>query len=372
MSHKLDDESPLDEGTFRALRASDDLVPTSEAEVERAEAALPDLELPARLKSWSSLQGSNAARERVGGNVKPLAAKPRFLGYAAAATFGALAAAAALVWLRPAPSAPVTSAGGELVRASASARVPPMPLLFHSRCERECCAGSACKNASPALSACPSGLSCVACGPDNVNGGPYRLRFGSMIASEAGQKVLPLDAPLELCVLGNGGDTVCLPALGEPGGDAWRLLKTVSPLQDLLTGLTIELRRRGEPAALASWKHAVSPTPDIMCKGLAVQLSDSTETLGRLSVFVEPTHFVELGRAATVPDLLKTLRRFEVSGIQPRIYEASRPGAGRFALVLGPLDKTDAEALRWQVLDHGLEATISHGLDFVGSPRPAP
>jgi hypothetical protein len=40
--------------------------------------------------------------------------------------------------------------------------------------------------------------------------------------------------------------------------------------------------------------------------------------------------------------------------------------------VLGPLDKTDAEALRWQVLDHGLEGTIGYGLDFVGSPRPTP
>lgn len=371
MSQKPEDESPLDEGTLRALRASDDLVPTSEAEVERAEAALPELELPASLKSWSPTHGTNRVREERPRNVRPLAGKPRFVGYAAAAALGALAAAAALLWRPPTATPPVTSAGGELVPSKASAPVPPLPLLFRSRCQRECCAGSACKNAPPALSACPSGLSCVACAPDNVNGGPYRLRFGTMIASEAGQKLLPLDAPLELCVVGNASDSMCLPALGEPGGEAWRLLKAVSPLQDLLTGLTIELRRRGEPAALASWKHAVSPTPEIMCKGLAVQLSDGTETLGRLSVFVEPTHFVELGRAAAVPDLLKTLRRFEVSGIQPRIYEASPPGAGRFALVLGPLDKTEAEALRWQVLDHGREATISHGLDFIGSPRPA-
>jgi hypothetical protein len=91
-----------------------------------------------------------------------------------------------------------------------------------------------------------------------------------------------------------------------------------------------------------------------------------------LSVFVEPTHFVELGRAAAVPELLKLLRRFEPSGIQPHIYETSRPDSGRFALVLGPLDRGDAEGLRWQVLDHGLEASINLGLDFVGSPRPVP
>jgi hypothetical protein len=131
-----------------------------------------------------------------------------------------------------------------------------------------------------------------------------------------------------------------------------------------------ELSAWGETTALAAWKHAVSPTPDIMCKGLAIQLGDGTETLGRLSAFIEPTHFVELSRAAAVPDLLRTLHRFDMSGAQPRIYETAQPGASRFALVLGPFDKPDAESLRWQVLDHGLDASISHGLDFVGNPRP--
>lgn len=360
-----DDASPLDDGAWRALRASDDLLPTSEAEVERAEAALPDLELPEGLRQYRP-------RPAASGNVTPLARKPPVAGYALAAALGALAAAAALAWLRPPATTPVTSAGGELVRPSSSAKVPPIPLVFQSRCERECCAGSACKSAPAALASCPSGISCVACTPDNVHGGPYRLRLGSMIPSEAGQKVLPLEAPLELCVLGSTSDAVCLPALGEPGGEAWRLLKAVSPLQDLLTGPTIELRKRGETTALASWKHAVSPTPELMCKGLAVALSDGTETLGRLSVFIEPTHFVELGRAASVPELLKLVRRFEVEGLTPRIHETSQAGGGRFALVLGPLDKSDAETLRWQVLDHGVEANISHGLDFVGKPRPVP
>jgi hypothetical protein len=163
---------------------------------------------------------------------------------------------------------------------------------------------------------------------------------------------------------------LCLPALGEPGAE-WRQLKALSPLQDLLTGLSVELRKRGDNTALASWKHPVSPTPELMCKGLAIQLSDGTETLGRLSAFVEPAHFVELARAALVPELLQTLRRFDVSGIEPRIYESSQAGAGRFALVLGPVDKPDAEALRWQVLEHGVEARIGYGLDFVGSAHPA-
>jgi hypothetical protein len=85
-----------------------------------------------------------------------------------------------------------------------------------------------------------------------------------------------------------------------------------------------------------------------MCKGLAVQLSDGNETLGGLSIFIEPTHFVELARTSTssMPELLSAARKFEVSGLQPHVYESSRPGAERFALVLGPLDKSDADALR--------------------------
>lgn len=109
-----------------------------------------------------------------------------------------------------------------------------------------------------------------------------------------------------------------------------------------------------------------------MCKGLAVQLADASDVLARVSVFVEQAHFVELSRAAAVPALLATQARFDVSGIAPRIYETSSPNAGRFALVVGPIDKSEADVLRWQALDHGIEAKISHGLDFVGAPRPAP
>ena len=360
-----DDDALLDDATLRALRASGDLVPTNENEVEQAEAALSsELELPEGLQSYRP-------RPAVASNVRRARQRrPAVLGYAITAALGALAAAAALDVVRQPATLPVTSAGGELVRPSASPHTPPVPLAFQSRCERECCAGSSCSAASEALRSCPSGIRCVACATDNVAGGPYRLRLGSMITSEAGQKLLPPDAPLELCVVGGSVETTCVPARGEPGGEAWRLLKVVTPLQDLLTGLSVELRKRGENAALAGWKHVISPTPDLLCKGLAIQLNDGTETLGRLSAFIEPTHFVELARAAAVPELLKKLSRFDISGIEPRIYETSRPGAGRFALMLGPLDKTDADALRWQALDHGVDASLSHGLDLVGSPRP--
>jgi hypothetical protein len=361
-----EDETGLDARTLRALRDADDLVPTSEAEVERAEAQLSDdLELPPSLQQYRS-------RGAQPDNVRALPSKRgSWLTHSAAVALGALAAAFALWWLRTPPAPPVTSAGGELVRPSSNAPPARMPIAFGSRCERQCCAGTQCAAASENLRACPSGMRCIGCAPDNAGGGPYRLRLGSMVPTEAGQKLLPLEAPLELCVPSpTTGESRCLPALGDDNGDTWRLLQQVTSIQELLTGLTVELRKRGDRAALASWKHPVSPTTEVLCKGLLIPLSDGTEVLARISAFVEHTHFVELSRAAAVPQLLTTLARFDISGIEPRIYETSRPEAGRFALTFGPLEKADADALRWQILDHGVEATVSHGLDFVGSARP--
>jgi len=355
------DDRVLDDATLRALRENDELLPTTEAEVARAERSLPDVELPSRLQQYRPRTAHPDSARRL----------PSKGGYVLAAVAGALAAAAALLlWFqRPSPI-PVTSAGGELVRPSASGKPGPVPLVFQSKCEQECCAGSDCKRATPALNACPSGIRCATCAADNVSGGPYRLRLGTVITSEAGQKLLPRSTPLELCVVPAAGEAQCVPALAEENGASWRLLKAVTPLQDLLLGLDVQLRQRGEPTPLASWKHAVSPTADVMCKGLAVTLSNGTDTLGRLSAFIEPTHFVELSRASTVPELLQAARRFDVSGATPRIHESSQSGGNRFALVLGPFDKPDAEALRWQVLDHGLDANISQGLDYIGTPRP--
>lgn len=364
MTHDHDD-APLDSATLRALKDSDDLVPTSEAEVRRAEQALPDdIELPESLRSFRPRLAEGPS------NVRHLPSKPRVASHVLAATLGALAAAGAVLWLRPAGPPPVTNAGGDLVPSPTSSGPTRTPLVFQSRCERECCAGSSCKAASEALRSCPSGIRCAACTVDNVNGGPYRLRVGTVIPSELGKKVLPLGEPLELCLTASGNAVTCLPAFGDSGGEAWRQLGAVSPLQSLLGGLTVELKVKGEVFPLASWTHAVSPTPDTLCKGVAIQLNDGKETLGRLSVFVEPTHFVELARAVSSPELLAKLARFDVTGLEPRIRESSRGGGERFVLAIGPLDKADADALRWQVLDLGIDATVSHGLDFVGSPRP--
>lgn len=367
MSRKpRDDDRALEDLALRALRESDELVPTSEGEVERAEGALQrDSALPDELGSY------RPRRPRVSEAPRPPRRQLAVAGYAVAAIAGAAAATTAVRWLEPQLPTTVTSAGNELVRPSASAHPPHVPLRFQSACEKSCCAGSACSAAAEPLRACPSGIRCASCSADNINGGPYRLRLGSVIFSEGGQKLLPPGAPLELCLAAGSSSPSCLPAQAEPGSDSWRQLAEVTPVQDLLAGLRIELRKRDDPTVLASWKHLLPPSAELLCKGVAVSLNNDGDTLGRLSVFVEPTHFVELSRAEAVPELLKALSRFDVSGVEPRIYESSRPGAARFALVLGPFDKADAEALRWQALDHGAETSISHGLDFVGNARPA-
>lgn len=379
-----DDETSLDAATLRALRDAGDLIPTSEAEVERAERALPELELPASLRGYRPHASDAAPKPRI------LHAKraARVASHVAVAALGALAAGLAVYWSRPAPIVPATSAGGELVRSAKNTRTPRIPLVFQSRCERACCAGNECRAASESLRSCPSGARCIACGADYATGGPYRLRVGTVVPSAPGQLLLPLDAPLELCVSAPTSPAQCVPAIIDAGSEPWRLLKQVSTVQDLLSGLTVELRKRGDGKPLASWKQAVSPTPDVMCKGLAIQLSEvetgaakkseaeapreKAEILARASVFVEQAHFVELSRSATVQPLLAEQTRFDVSGIQPHVYETSSAASARFALVLGPVDKSEADALRWQALDHGIEAKISHGFDFLGKPRPAP
>ncbi len=355
------DDAPLDAALRRALRENDDLIPTSDAEVERAEAALEDdVQLPERLRSYREPAPARAQR------------RPRAVGYVGAGFVGAAIAAAALLWLRQ-PDVPlVTSAGGELVppRPVTSASAPPVPLDARSRCERGCCAGSDCKTASASLSACPSGIRCASCATDNANGGPYRLRLGTVIPTEAGKHQLPLTTPLELCVAQTGAEASCVPALVEDGGEAWRQLPVVTPLQDLLVGLTLELRQHGVAQPLATWKRAVPPTPEVLCKGLVIQLSDGDVALGRMSAFIEPTHFVELARAASVPSLLHAARAFDITGTLPRVAESSRGDTARFVLTLGPFDKAEAETLRWQALSRGAEAKVGLGLDYVGAPHP--
>src|SRR5687767_13540516 len=99
MNHQADDEAPLDAAVHRALRDADDLLPISEAEVARAERALPDdVELPAALRSYRA--PSHEAPPRAG--------RRRQTGWLAAshvavAALGASAAGLTLHWVKPTP-----------------------------------------------------------------------------------------------------------------------------------------------------------------------------------------------------------------------------------------------------------------------------
>ncbi len=363
------DDEALERDVVRALRDRGDLIPTSDEEVLAAERELEgdDLELPASLRSYRGRRSSPSVKPRP------------WLGYATAGLLGAAAATFLLLLTSPERQHDLTGAGRDLVRPSAStsssARVPEKPVpLVAKPCSAECCGGAECSKAPAAFAQCPSGQRCIECNAAaNASDGPYRLRLGSMILAPGAERVLEPDRTpaLELCVVAPGAPAACLPALSTGTTDeTWRLLGRISSAQDLLSGLRVEVRRQGSTEALASWSHPVVASPEVMCKGLAIQLRAGNEIVGRVSAFVEQTHFVELAREASLPELVARRSEFDFQGIEPRVYETSQPGK-RFALVLGPLDRERAQALRWSALESGKEASVTFGLDFVGSPQPA-
>ncbi|HVJ15500.1 MAG TPA: hypothetical protein VM686_08665 [Polyangiaceae bacterium] len=362
MTERERKDAELERDVVRALRTGGELIPVSDEEVLAAEEELAgtDLELPDGLREYRG-RPRRPARPGVRGP---------WLGYGVAGLLGA--AASTLLWLGLAPEKPhdLSGAGRDLVRPSASAPAPRPTLINGSSCSNDCCAGKECRAATGELKECASGHTCVACaGRDD---GPYRLRLGAMVLTEAGEALLQptSGAPLELCVSTPGATPTCLPALSSgTADDQWRLLDRVSSSQDLLSGLSVEVRRKGEPSALASWKYPVTVAPEVFCKGLAIPLRQEKDVVGRVSAFVDQTHFVELGRAPTLAALRERRALFEFHGIEPRVYETTE-ASRRFALVLGPFDKAQAQALRWAALEGDKEAAIVFGLDFKGAPQP--
>ena len=377
---------PLDAAIDRLVRDERPLLPTTEADVERAERNLDehgDLHLPEGLRSYRARVSSSEARHddspttnaeggASGTNVRRLERKtspssPYWIGaglLAVAAGFGGFFVG------RIPPHVPVSGAGGEL-RPSGSGEPRPKPLTLDPSCTRDCCAGSECSAVNDSLRNCPSGNSCIACRASELPLGPYRLRLGTLLLNEAGVRLLAPspDAPLEICVVSPNGSPACLPALEDPNGDdSFRLLDRVQSTQELMN-LSVEVRRAGSNDVLASWKRPISITPEVLCRGLMIQPTAGEEVLGRLSAFVELTHFIELGRAENVPDLLALEKKLDVRGVHSKIYETKKSGADHFSLVLGPYAKDQAERLRWQVLDAARPAVITHGLEFVGRPR---
>jgi hypothetical protein len=108
-----------------------------------------------------------------------------------------------------------------------------------------------------------------------------------------------------------------------------------------------------------------------LCKGLFIKpKTQNEELLGVVSAFLDDTYYVELARRDDVDELVEARSRYAFEDVTPRIFETSKAGAERFALVVGPFDKSGAERLRWALLERKQQARVSVGEDFVGPPQP--
>jgi hypothetical protein len=298
-----------------------------------------------------------------------------WLGYASAGMLGAAAASIFWIWFGGDPQqvAPLPAGDPSHTAPTSSAPTPPVAIGAVRACQSPCCAGPACATSEEFLKECSSGRSCIPCSLDQLQGSLYRLRIGSLALSPAGAEMREKEhwGPLELCVRVGSSDSTCIPAhAGTTGDEVWSSLPMAVSAQDLAAGFELQVRRKGDRNAMATWKHAVLTNPTLLCRGLSVSPKlGGVGNIGTLSVFFEDTHFVELGRNGNVPDLLAQAERIAFADVAPEIFETSAKGNRHFALVLGPLDKLTAERLRWKLLDANLDASISLGADHVGQPR---
>lgn len=359
-----------------------DLLPTEMAHVAREEADLdPDLELPDSLRLWAprppaagaagTLQGQGNARGP--GSVRAISARPKtpWLNYAGAALFGAAAATALFVSRAPRDEGSLGIAPSGERTARVTPVVPPAPRIELSAeaCGNGCCAGASCASASADLRECPSGRACVGCGTlsGEAQSGEerFRLKLGSLALTPEGSKARDANAwdSLELCLRVGSSDFSCAPA--HRNGDAdrtWTALPLVASSQDGLAGFELQIRARGK-GPVASWGGPVAINPTVLCKGLVLKPKFGDSVLGTVSLFLDDTHYVELGRGTSLRTLTESGAVFAGTR-RPRIFQR----AGRepsFALSVGPVGYAEAERLRASVLRQGGDARIVLGLDYV-------
>lgn len=396
MTERDDDREDRQDEAMEALlgeafSARGELLPTTEAEVARAERDGVEFEgeLPESLRSFSRRDRMAASVRASGDSALPGAGLPRvvsldevrarrrgrWVGYASAGVLGAAAASVFWVWAGPGPrDVDVFPAGDPSSTAAVSAAPSPLAIEAVRSCESPCCAGSSCARAEGPLKECSSGRTCVPCSLDHLRGSLYRLRVGSLALSPAGAERRDKErwGALELCVRVGSSDASCVAAhVGSGTDEVWSTLPTAVSAQDLVAGFELDVRRKGGTSPLATWKHAVVTNPTLLCRGLSVSPKPpGGEILGTLSVFFTDAHFVELARGETVPPLVDRARAISFADVSPEIYESTRQGSGRFALVVGPLDKVASERLRWKLLDANVPATVTIGGDYLGQPRP--
>lgn len=394
----------------RALGNTDRLIPETPDEVARAEAEQSAAEkqegafdesendaLPARLRSFGGFDGAqHESHARVTGppseqssrrakenestasNVTSLGERRRSHALRYALGFALGAAAATFVWLQQQPESEV--APPPIAGVPTELEPTPQPPKGKAKIDLStvcvgCCGGSQCKSAPEAMRTCPSGRSCVECeAADERN--VFKLRLSAVGLTDEGKSWLKENemdlGALSVCANVQGRKLGCRSAAGDAQDLVkWWSLPVTTTTPQLIGGLGVELKQSPEGMSFASFDSAVTVSADTLCRGVAARLAlPDGRIIGKVSAFLDDTHFVELARASSVPELLRHKEQYEVSGGVADVYEANAGEAERFVLAIGPLGRGAAHRTRWQLLEQEREATITFGDDYVGSPRP--
>jgi len=388
---KTESEEQLTSLLAETFAQNGELAPSTDAEVERAEAEGVEYEgaLPDSLKEFRSPEASESpASEKLGPSPRSEAsprsvvsledarrARSSWGTHAVAAVLGAAAASALFIW-RSRPPEP----GGALPTSEPTPTLPdaaPPPekiaLAALPECSSACCAGASCKASKPELAQCSSGRTCIPCAFEMLADSRYRVRLGAFAPLDVGRKVLEnAKGGLELCVRVGSSPLTCTPARTTAEGPAgWSVLPLTVSVQELMAGLTLRVRAVGAETPIGEWLSPVQINATTLCRGLFLKpTTPKQEPLGTVSLFLDDTHFVELGHSATVSALREQRTSFELGALPAKIFETSRDGEQKFSLVLGPFDKRDAEAVRWDLLQKGQTARLTLGDEQVGAALP--
>lgn len=367
-----------------AMVRDGDLVPTTEAEVERAMAEGHEFEgeLPEALREYRPEAGLGREAESAQASRRVVSfeearrarAGTRVITHFVAVLVGAAAASVLLLWkppTQPGGGVPTSEPVKPVLDASApdaTVALAPLP-----GCGGDCCAGSACSKAKSELAQCSSGRTCVACGFDALSDSRYRVRLGAFAPLDAGREALKsASAGLELCVRVGSSAQVCTAARsGDETPGAWSELPLAVSVQDLMAGLTLDVRPVGTETVIGTWTSPVQVNPTTLCRGLFIKPTNpKAEGLGTVSLFLDDTSYVELARAADVATLRAERAKLELGAVPARLFETVAGPERRFALVLGPFSKPVADRVRWDLLQKGQQARVVVGDDFSGAPLP--
>ncbi len=360
-----------------ALTEDGDLLPTDESEVARVEERLErePVTLPEELAALSFEGGAEVvdldARRAKSAAARSVATHAVALAVGIAATF------ALRIGISPSDS-PAPALSNDPAGVAPSASAPPKRISLRHACE-DCCGGASCARAT-ALKKCSSGRTCVACDPAVVADSRYRVRVSAVTPAPLGRDVLrryPNGEP-ELCIRAGVSTEHCEDTrITDREGGRWLTFAPVFSGADLASKVTVRLRWKGVQGSLATagtWTMPVALTPKSLCSGYSVELMNEhkEELFGSLSFFVDDAHYVELGRAASTGPLRDLRGRVDAIGVSFFLQETAAADDERFALTVGPMNRRDAEKLRWQLLEQDLGAKSTVGADHRGEPLSLP